>query len=182
MKESNGGRPRSARILLFTGDGKGKTTAALGLAARASGHGLRALVVQFIKSDPSTGEMETFRRLGGVEIQQTGLGFVPPPTSPHFSEHRAAAERGLALASEALSSGRYDLLVLDEVCNAVARGLLEEARVIQAIRQAGPATCVVMTGRGATEGLVSLADTVTEMRCVKHAYHAGVSAQKGVEF
>ncbi len=166
-----------SRVLLFTGDGKGKTTAALGMAVRASGHGLRCLVVQFVKQR-DTGELHV--ALPGLDVRQTGLGFVPEPSDPRYEQHRAAAQEGLLEAVGALAT--HDLVVLDEVCVAVAKGLLDEAQVIEAVRGAFPNCRIVLTGRGATPGLVALADTVTEMRCVKHAFAGGVGAQKGVEF
>ena len=170
----------TARILLFTGDGKGKTTAAVGMAVRAAGHSMRVCVIQFIKSAPS-GELAGLARLPGVEVTQTGLGFVPPPESPESQRHQAAAQAGLDQAAAAIASGRFDLVVLDEICVAVAKGLLEERQVIQAVRKAAEGMVVVLTGRGATPGLIDLADTVTEMRCVKHALDSGRAAQGGVE-
>ncbi len=169
------------RILLFTGNGKGKTSAALGMVLRASGHGLRTLIIQFVKADASTGEMRAVRSIPNVEIVQTGLGYLPRPTNTDFAAHREAAERGLSRAAEALASGQYQLVVLDEVCYAVSRELLREEQVVEAVNGAAPGCCVVLTGRDSPEGLIALADTVTEMRCVKHALRAGRSAQKGVE-
>jgi cob(I)alamin adenosyltransferase len=170
------------RVLIFTGDGKGKTTAALGMALRASGHGMRTLILQFIKADSSVGEIAACRNLPGVEISQTGLGFVPKPSNPSFLEHRRAAQEGLELALKALTSDQYDLVILDEICTAVAKGLLEEDCIVEAVRQTHPSVCVVMTGRNATEGLIDLADTVTEMRFVKHGFREGRAAEKGVEY
>ncbi len=170
------------RILLFTGEGKGKTTAALGMALRASGHGMRTLILQFIKANSSTGEIAGCAYLPGVEIFQTGLGLVPNEKNPRFAEHRRAAQEGLGLAVEAISSRRYDLIILDEICTAVTKGFLEEASVVEAVRQTPPNICMVMTGRNATQGLISLADTVTEMRLIKHGFTEGWAAQKGVEY
>jgi cob(I)alamin adenosyltransferase len=170
------------RILIFTGDGKGKTTAALGMALRAAGHGLRSLVVQFVKADASTGELAAARNMPGLEIVQTGLGFVPKPSHPKYPAHKAAAEKGLRMASDAIVSGQYDLIVLDEMTHAITKGLLAEQAVVEAIKQAKPGCCIVLTGRGATEGLMALADTVTEMRSLKHALDQGIPAQKGVEY
>ncbi|MFH0939898.1 MAG: cob(I)yrinic acid a,c-diamide adenosyltransferase [Planctomycetota bacterium] len=170
------------RVLLFTGDGKGKTTAALGMLLRASGHGLRALMLQFIKSDTTTGELTAAKRLPGVEIIQTGRGFVPKPDHPKFQEHVEAARAGLRQASEALSAKKYDLLVLDEICTAISRKLLDEKAVIEALATAKGDVCLVLTGRDATPGLLALADTATEMRCLKHGLTNGILAQKGVEF
>jgi cob(I)alamin adenosyltransferase len=170
------------RVLLFTGDGKGKTTAALGLAFRAGGHGLRSCVIQFIKGDSSVGEIAAAAVCGHIELIQCGRGFLPKPEEPQFAEHRAAAQAGWQQAREILASGRYALVVLDEACLAVARGLLTEQQVASGIAEAAPDTCVVLTGRGATPGLIAVADTVTEMVCRKHGLQAGIAAQKGIEW
>jgi cob(I)alamin adenosyltransferase len=170
------------RVLVFTGDGKGKTTAALGMVLRAAGHGIPALVVEFLKADARSGELEAAKYLPGVEIVQMGRGFVPPVDNPRYEEHRTAAVEALNFSEEALRSGRYGLVVLDEVCGAVSRGLVTAAAVCAVVEAAAPRTCVVLTGRDASEKLLALADTVTKMRCVRHGMDAGIGAQKGVEF
>jgi cob(I)alamin adenosyltransferase len=172
----------AGRILIFTGNGKGKTTAALGMVLRAHGHGIPVSVIQFVKSDRETGEFAALQKMAGVEIAVTGLGFVPRPTDPRFADHCRAAEEGLRIAAEAARSGRYGLVVLDEVCTAVALKLLAEEAVLAAIRGAAPDCTMVLTGRGATEGLIDAADTVSEIRSVKHGFDHGRKAQKGVEF
>ncbi len=169
------------RILIFTGDGKGKTTAALGMAFRASGHGLRSRVIQFIKSDDSVGEVAAAAASKAIEIHSTGLGFIRPANDPRFPEHRAAAQAGLRLAAETIAGGQFAVVVLDEICLAVACGLIDESQVTELMAQTPPETCLVLTGRGAGAGLIARADTVTEMRCVKHGFQAGLAAQKGVE-
>lgn len=172
----------ASRVLLFTGDGKGKTTAALGMAVRAAGHGMKVLIVQFLKTAGDTGELEALRLVPGVAIRQMGCGFVSPREDPCFGEHHAAAEGALRFASDALASGKYDQVILDEICVAVAKGVLSEEKVIAALGKARGNACVVMTGRDATPDLIALADTVTEMRCRKHALREGRTAEKGVEF
>jgi cob(I)alamin adenosyltransferase len=169
------------RILIFTGDGKGKTTAALGMAFRASGHGLRTGVIQFIKSDATVGEIAAAAASPNIEIHPTGLGFLPAAERPQFAEHRTAAQAGLGKAAELLRSGRFALVILDEICLAVARGLIDEAQVAELVAQAPPQCCLVLTGRDATPALIALADTVTEMRSVKHGHETGRPAQPGVE-
>jgi len=170
------------RVLLFTGSGKGKTTAAVGMAIRASGHGMKVSIVQFIKSDSKTGEVAAVRHLPGVELIQTGLGFVLPGDGPAFFQHCEAAHRGLQLAEEVIRSGLIDLVILDEICNAVALKLLSEEGVIEVLRQAGPRQIIVLTGRDAPDSFVALADTVTVMEAHKHALASGRPAQKGVEY
>ncbi len=170
------------RLLIFTGDGKGKTTAALGMALRAAGHGSGVLIVQFVKSDSSTGEIAAIGRLPGVEISQQGRGFIPRAAGAARSAHREAAERALDLAREGLASGRYGLVILDEICVALSARLLEVSAVVEVLSKAQPGACVVLTGRGAPPELLEMADTVTEMRCVKHGYRQGIPAQPGVEY
>ncbi|OPY90476.1 MAG: Cob(I)yrinic acid a,c-diamide adenosyltransferase [Syntrophaceae bacterium PtaU1.Bin231] len=172
----------TGRILLFTGKGKGKTTAALGTALRASGHGMKTLIIQFVKNDSATGEIEGSKGIPTIRIVQAGRGFVPDPSSPEFRMHCSAAEEGLALARDAIRGRACDILILDEICTAAARGLLEEKDIVDTVRRAPPEVCVIMTGRGATAGLIALADTVTEMNEVKHGLAQGWKAQRGIEY
>ena len=168
------------RILVLTGDGKGKTTAALGLALRASGHGQTVRIIQFIKQDDSVGELGGLRQLTGVSLEMFGCGFIPKPTSPTFARHVEAAQAGLAAAREALGAAP-DMLILDEICGAVDKGLLTEGDVLDLLALAPAEMCVVLTGRGATPAIIDAADTVTDMRCVKHGFDTGIDAQRGVE-
>ena len=170
------------RVLLFTGNGKGKTTAALGMVLRAAGHGMKCLVIQFVKADSTTGELAGCRALSGVEMIQAGRGFVPDRRDPAFEEHRSAAREGVTLAENALRTKDYHLLVLDEICLAVAKGLLAEQDVIALTEKAGGETAIVLTGRDATAGLIAMADTVTEMLAVKHGFKDGWTAEKGIEY
>ena len=169
------------RILLVTGDGKGKTTSALGMALRAAGHGMRTLVLQFIKADAATGEIAAIQSIENIDIEQTGCGFVPPAEDPRFDRHRRAAQRGLARARQAVLSGEYRLIVLDEICLAVSRELIAEKHVLELLGQLPDGLRIVLTGRYATPGLIEAADTVSEIRSVKHALESGRPAQKGVE-
>jgi cob(I)alamin adenosyltransferase len=171
-----------ARILLFTGDGKGKTTAALGMVLRSVGHGMRAVIVQFIKNDARTGEIEALSHMQGVTLIQVGRGFIPQNDSRAFQSHRRAAEDGLTQAEAVLLSGSADLLVLDEIAVAIARGLIDEHSVIGLVAKAGPGIIIVMTGRSASPALMDIADTVTEMRALKHGYECGIAARQGVEY
>lgn len=168
-------------ILIFTGNGKGKSTAAFGMALRARGHDHRVLIIQFIKNDSGVGELVSLQKLG-VSIVQTGHGFIPKPGTSRYAEHQEAAQEGFALACEALQSGNYDLIVFDEICGAVAKGLLDEQKVIEAIVQAPAPLNIVLTGRGATDKMIAMADTVSEVQPLKHALDQGIPAREGVEF
>lgn len=171
-----------ARVLIFTGDGKGKTTAAMGLALRASGHGMKIRIIQFIKGDSSTGEFQAAAKLlPNIEWTQCGLGFVPKPDNPAFAKHVEAAQRGLVLARQAVADPAWNVVILDEICYAASYGLIGQKDVLDIIGSARPGSCLVLTGRGATKEMIGMADTVTEMKCVKHAFERGVAAQKGVE-
>lgn len=170
---------KKPRVLLFTGDGKGKTTAALGMALRAVGHAMRVGVIQFIKS-ACCGEHRALERLG-VSVTRTGLGFLPTTDNPDFARHREAAEAGFKLAAEAVRDGTLDMIVLDEIVTAIAHGLLEERQVTELMQSAPGNMVIVMTGRGATESLIAIADTVSRVQCVKHGMQGGIAAQKGVE-
>ena len=170
------------RVLLFTGMGKGKSTAALGMALRSFGHGMRVAVFHFVKSRRDVGEVMAIDQLAGIDQTVCGKGFLPPKDDPAFAEHVAAAEAGLAQAQAALNSGEYRLIVLDEICYAVHRGLLDEAAVCELVKSAPTVeTSLVLTGRQARESLMELADTVTEMRPLKHGYDQGIAAQDGIE-
>jgi cob(I)alamin adenosyltransferase len=170
------------RVVLLTGEGRGKTTSALGMALRAAGHGLRVCVLQFIKAPGVTGEVAALGRVPEVEIIACGLGFVPRPTSAEYARHQAAAEGGLRLAREKMADASLHMVVLDEICVAIDCGLLREGDVVECVRRAHPGLTVVLTGRGAPPSLVALADTVSRIECVRHGQEAGWPAQRGVEF
>lgn len=170
------------RILIFTGNGKGKTTSALGMALRAHGHGIPVAVIQFVKSDTETGEYKALRDMKDVELTMTGIGFVPRPTDPRFADHCQAAQEGLKKAARYLHSRDYGLVILDEICVAVSLGLVSEQSVLDILHEAVPGMTIVMTGRGASQGLIDIADTVSEINVVKHGFDSGIKAQRGVEF
>ncbi len=167
-------------IHVYTGDGKGKTTASFGLALRAWGNGRRVYVLQFMKQGLSYGEVQGFRRMG-IPLEQFGRGQflhrdqVPP------EDHQAARD-GLARAREVLSSGINEMVILDEICITLDFGLLNVAEVREAIECRAPGVEVVLTGRNAPEWLREMADYVTEMRMVKHPFQRGVQARRGVEY
>jgi len=168
-------------LLVHTGNGKGKSSSAFGMVARALGHGIKVGVVQFIKGAASTGEEAFFRRFPDeVRYHVMGEGF----TWETQDRQRDIAKAGeaWAVAAELLADPEIGLVVLDELNIALKYGYLELAPVLADIESRPLLQHVVVTGRGAPPGLVEAADTVTEMALVKHAFKAGVKAQKGVEF
>lgn len=177
---------RRGLLLVFTGDGKGKSTAAFGLAVRAAGNRMPVKVVQFIKGAWRTGEREAIRRaLPEIEVEVGGRGFtierLRDPKVP-MPEHHLAARAAFELAREAVAGGRYRMVVLDEILGSIAAGLVSEEEVLQLARSRPADLHLVLTGRGATPAIVDAADLVTEMREVKHHHRAGVPAQRGIEF
>lgn len=175
---------RMGLIIVNTGNGKGKTTAALGTALRACGYGLKVVMIQFIKGPWKTGEQISAARLAPeFELIKAGKGFYKImgdriPEEVHF---KAAAE-GLALAEEKILSGAYDVVILDEINNAVADGLLTIEQVLSLVDRKPAGLHLVLTGRNAHEKLIERAHMVTEMREVKHPYQQGILAQKGIDF
>ncbi len=166
-------------VLVHTGNGKGKSTAAFGMIARALGHGMRVGVVQFIKGSSSTGEEAFFRRFPEVEYHVMGEGF----TWEIQDKQRdiASAQAAWQLACTMLRNPDISLVVLDEINIALKLHYLEIEQVLEALRSRPPMQHAVLTGRAAPDALIEYADTVTEMRPVKHAFDAGIAAQPGVE-
>lgn len=170
------------RVLILAGDGKGKTTSALGTALRAVGHGMRALVIQFVKHQPC-GEHAAAERLGGdLEVRLCGTGMLQEDDPRAMREAAEAAQRGLDDAREALASGDYGLVVLDEVLIAVGRGLLDAEAVRSVVAERAPNAHVVLTGNAPYEPFADLADTITLMESVRHPYRQGRRATPGIEF
>ncbi len=176
---------RHGLILVHTGEGKGKTTAALGLALRAWGGGLRVLILQFIKGSWKYGELAAIRGLWDmdhrIQVRQCGLGFTRREEGRQ-EEHRAAAQEALSEAGKAMEEGRWDMLILDEINYAVKFGLITEEELLNLLEKRPPDLHLVLTGRDALPSLVERADLVTEMRMVKHPFQKGVEAQQGIEF
>ncbi|HMA53971.1 MAG TPA: cob(I)yrinic acid a,c-diamide adenosyltransferase [Acidobacteriota bacterium] len=168
-------------LQIYTGNGKGKTTAALGLAFRAAGHGLKTYVAQFLKGQP-TGEIEAAKKLAPlIRIEQFGReGFITVKDGPD-DEDVSRASAGLARALEAMLSGDYRIIVLDEVNTAVHFKILPEKDVLDFIDRRPPAIELVLTGRYAPAPFVDRADLVTEMKDIKHYFDKGVKAREGIE-
>ena len=174
---------RQGLVIVHTGEGKGKTTAALGLALRAWGGGFRVLILQFIKGGWTYGELDAIEKLKSVrdtiEVRQCGLGFTKRDEAKK-PEHIAAAKEALREAEREISSGAWDLIILDEINYAVKFGLIETGEVLQLIEKKPQPLHLVLTGRDAQPEVVEAADLVTEMRLVKHPFKKGIKAQTGL--
>lgn len=173
-------RHADSLVIVHTGDGKGKTTAAMGMVVRAVARGWRVAVVQFVKSGSwRVGEEDVGRRLG-VEWSSIGEGFTWD--SENLGAAADVARQAWAAARERIATGDFDLVVLDEVTYPMNWGWIPADEVIEAIRARPPHVNVVATGRDAPEGLVRIADTVSEMRNIKHAFDGGIAARRGIDY
>jgi cob(I)alamin adenosyltransferase len=170
---------RKGTVQLYTGDGKGKTTAALGCALRAVGHGRRVYMVQFMKGDPNYGELKV--KIPRLKVVQSGLPTFVDRDNPS-QEDRSLAEKGLELATKAIFSGKYDMVILDEVNVAVDFGLVPMDELVRVIRMRPDGVEVILTGRNAHEKLIDLADMVSEVKEIKHHYRKGIQAREGIEY
>lgn len=166
-------------IVLLTGPGKGKSSSAFGMAVRALGHGMKVAVLQFIKAPMQTGEERFFHQLG-VPFHALGEGFTWETAS--FERDRAVAEAGWQQARQYLQDPRWDLVVLDELCVAIAYHYLDWSKIREDVFKRPEEQHVIITGRGATAEMIEDADTVTEMRAVRHAFDQGIRAQPGIEW
>jgi cob(I)alamin adenosyltransferase len=168
-------------VQVYTGDGKGKTTAAFGLALRAIGRGLRVYVIQFIKGGFDYGELYVVDRLPNLTLKAFGRGkFVT--ARPPEKEDVGFAHEALELAKKVVEGGEYDVVVLDEVNVAMSLKLISVDEVLELVKGKPVHVEFILTGRGAPEELIEVADLVTEMREVKHPYRKGVPARKGIEY
>jgi cob(I)alamin adenosyltransferase len=168
-------------LVVNTGNGKGKSSSGFGMLARSLGHGFRCGVVQFIKGSFSTGEEAFFRRFEGEQLDYHVMGEGFTWETQDKARDIAAAQAAWAKAAAMLADERYDFVLLDELNIALAHRYVELDAVLAAVATRPPLQHVVITGRGAPDRLIEAADTVTEMRVVKHAFQAGIKAQKGVE-
>jgi len=174
---------RQGLILINTGPGKGKTTAAMGTALRAVGNGLRVLMLQFLKGSWHYGELDAVQAFGGnFVMKQMGRGFVKIGGAETDPEDVKMVEAAWDEAREAILSGEWDMVILDEINYAISYGMLDPAKVVETLKTRPPMVHVILTGRNAHPSLVEIADTVTEMREVKHAYQKGILAQRGIEY
>ena len=170
--------------VVITGNGKGKTTSAMGMALRASGHGLRTRIIQFMKGDLYTGEWDGVKMLDGlVELHATGMGFCGIQGNPYsHAEHRASAQAAVELARAKMASGDYQIVILDEINNALKLKLVDLEQVLGLVKGKPELLHLVMTGRNAHPDVVELADTVSEVCEVKHAYQKDIEPQPGIDY
>jgi len=170
-------------VMVFTGDGKGKTTAAMGMAMRCTGHGLKCLMIQFIKGGWRYGELEAAKRLAPYfEIIPMGRGFIRVDQGGPDPEDLKAIREAWGLFMEKMSTGDFQMIILDEINNVIHMGLLGPETLLAAIEKKPPGMHLVLTGRNAHPQIIEAADLVTEMREVKHPFAAGIRAQKGIEY
>ncbi len=180
MEDTDGIREELGLVQIYTGNGKGKTTAAFGLAMRAAGRGLGVLIIQFLKPSDGYGEQVACNRMGNITLAPMGLDhFVSKKPSDADIE---AAHKALRRSEELICSGRYDVAVLDESINAVRLGLITSQELIESLERRPDHVEIVLTGRGMTPDLEEYADLVTEMRLVKHPFDKGIGARKGIEY
>ena len=173
-------KTKKGLIIVHTGDGKGKTTAALGVALRACGYGMRVIMLQFFKGKWKYGELRSAPKLGTFEIQPMGKGFTWE--SKDVEVDKAMVQDAWRAAQEKILSGNYDVVVLDEINYALSYGFLPVEDIVEFLQKKPAMLHVILTGRDAKPEILEIADLVTEMRQIKHPFEQGISAQKGIEF
>lgn len=171
-------------VVVLTGHGKGKTTSAIGMAVRAVGHNMKVCIIHFMKGAMYSGELYGIKKLGlNVEIHLTGKGFCGiKGNSHHFEKHRASAQDAIKLAGKKMLSGKFDILILDEINNALNLKLVDLSQVLELLDNKPPLMHLILTGRHAHPEIKKRAHTVTEMREIKHAYRQGIEPQKGIDY
>ena len=175
---------RQGLIVVITGHGKGKTTSALGMALRACGHGMRVCIIQFMKGDLYAGEWDGVKRMNcAIELHATGKGFCGIQGNPYpWAEHRANAQDAIDLVHEKITSDNYDLLILDEINNALKLKLVDLEQVLEILHVKPPLMHLILTGRDAHPQVIELADTVSEIHEIKHAYRKKIEPQPGIDY
>ena len=171
-------------VIVYTGKGKGKTTAALGIVLRAVGHGYKVGMIQFIKGEWYYGELTSSRRLEPeFELIAAGRGFVGIIDDDHpIEDHQKAAKDAIELAKQKIASGHYDVMILDEINYAAKLNLISQQDILDVIASRPKKTSLVLTGNYVPEAIMAAADLVTEMREIKHPFQRGVKAKKGIDF
>ena len=177
-------KKRVGLVVVITGYGKGKTSSAIGMAVRACGHGMSVSIIQFMKGDLYTGEWDGIKKLAcDVEIIPTGMGFCGIEGNPYpYQVHREAAQRAIRLANKKIQSGNFDVVVLDEINNALKLKLVDLDQVIDIIRKKPQLVHLILTGRDAHPEVIELADTVSEVKEIKHAYRKEIEPQPGIDY
>ncbi|MCK4453464.1 cob(I)yrinic acid a,c-diamide adenosyltransferase [candidate division WOR-3 bacterium] len=168
-------------IQIYTGNGKGKTTAALGLGLRAVGHGLKVIMIQFMKGEINYGELEAVKYLPDFKIEQYGRPDFVNPENPDKEDIRLA-EQALKRAVKVIKNKEFDIVILDEINVAVSFGLIKAEKVIELIKNTSKKTELILTGRYMPEEFIKYADLISEVREVKHHFQDGVPARKGIEY
>jgi cob(I)alamin adenosyltransferase len=171
-------------VIVYTGKGKGKTTAALGMALRAVGHGMRVCMIQFIKGEWYYGELTSANRLEPeFELVAAGKGFVGIMDDDHdIKEHKDSAKNALNFSRKKMLQEKYDVMILDEINYAVNLGLVSSLEVLNLVKDKPRNLTLVLTGNYATQEIIEIADLVTEMRELKHPFQVGVRARRGIDF
>jgi cob(I)alamin adenosyltransferase len=177
-------KEKKGLILVITGAGKGKTTTALGIAVRACGHNMKVCIIQFMKGDLYAGEWDGVKKMNcRVELIPTGKGFCGIQGNPYpYEEHRKNAQEAVQLAYQKMESGEYDILILDEINNALQLRLVDLEQVLEILQHKPPLMHLVLTGRDAHPQVIEMADTVSEIIEVKHAYRKGIEPQPGIDY
>jgi cob(I)alamin adenosyltransferase len=182
-------RLKQGLVQVYTGDGKGKTSAAVGAAVRALGRGLRVCCIQFLKGGDDSGEVRLLRQLPNVTVRQFGTDWRELAkrdrewwTAAPTAQEREQIEEGLRFAGQIISAGEHDLVILDEVTVACQKGLIRVEDILRIVTNRPPHVEIILTGRAAPQALIEAADLVTEMKEVKHPHARGVAARRGVEF
>lgn len=177
-------KKRQGLTVVITGNGKGKTTSALGMAIRACGHNMKVCIIQFMKGDLYAGEWDGIKNLNcAIELISTGKGFCGIQGNPYsWDEHRANAQDAIDLIRAKMAEGSYDLLILDEINNALKLNLVDLEQVLDLVQKKSPMMHLVLTGRDAHEQVIELADTVSEVREIKHAYRQEIEPQPGIDY
>jgi cob(I)alamin adenosyltransferase len=171
-------------VVVFTGHGKGKTTAALGMILRAVGHGMRVCIIEFIKGDIYTGEFDGIKKLSPqVELNVMGKGYCGMKGDPYtHKEHRTKAQKALKLAEKKMLSCDFDIVILDEINVALTLNLVDLPQIARLIEKKPPLIHLILTGRNAHPELIQRAHIVTEMKEIKHAFRQGIDPQKGIDY
>lgn len=177
-------KTKKGLVVVITGYGKGKTTTALGIAVRACGHNMRVCIIQFMKGDMYAGEWDGIKKMNcRIELIPTGKGFCGIQGNPHpFQEHRSNAQEAVQMAHQKIASGQFDILILDEINNALHLNLVDLEQVLEIIQNKPPLMHLVLTGRDAHPRVIELADTVSEIKEIKHAYRKDIEPQPGIDY